>query len=493
MSRLARQLVVLGALATVALFTAACTGDDGAAPATLAGTAAAVASPTEGATAAIVTATPSSTATQPPRTITSPAIAADNGVWLIDAPRGERTVLAEFSLRSFGFSSPPTFAADGRSIWTDSPGGDAIRYSLAGDELERIDRARRVVESANGQGRFYSRIGADGSYQGRVFESAAGIAEVEQGSRPEFSPDGARVAFTQWQADTQTSTLRVLDLASGEIVTLASGLEGCECGGGPGIAWSPTGRYLAYSDFGAGDPSTPTGEPAETPIDRGVHIIELATAQSTKITPEPWGRAGSWHPERDLIAVERDNALYFVDLETGEERLVVAGTDSTNYWLDPGWRQVQSVISSGPPYVYQSVIFDPADGRELARWDGNGTPVWTESGPAFAARTSGSAVDLDCAGLLVDHPSLIESRCFEGAELASWSPDGRFLLLTRARHTQILRAAAYVTIRGWELVLFDTLTDTERVLSGDLLPDQYPQIQWNRDGTHALVVWPYGP
>ena len=113
----------------------------------------------------------------------------------------------------------PTFSPDGRTIaFVD------LRYRARGTRYRAINLIR-----------------SDGKQRRTIYTGGSGADTTSL----DWSPDGRSIAFTQWFSPPNQMRLRVLNLRTGRVRTVAGGI-------GPWTVWSPTGNRLLASTWGGG-------------------------------------------------------------------------------------------------------------------------------------------------------------------------------------------------------------------------------------------------
>lgn len=125
---------------------------------------------------------------------------------------------------------------------------------------------------------------------------------------PRFSPDGARVAFLQDQNGDEEYDVHVLDLATGAVINL---MPDTPEGLNEWLRWSPDGQWIYYASNREKDFATYAVGVADGSIRRLSHHA----ASDIMAEPSPDGR----YLAVTAQAHGQDNAIYVIDLNTGEE------------------------------------------------------------------------------------------------------------------------------------------------------------------------------
>lgn len=401
-----------------------------------------------------------------------------NGVWLVDAATGERTVLYESDGWLRGRLEPGIrFTPSGERVWlSPSEASRAEAYAVDGSVVDRIDGAGIVIESPSGAARAYRRLTEEGATSGLVVEHDGAVYEAPgRLVLLAFAPAGDLLAYVDVD-ETNSGALTVLDLASGERRVVAENLSPCECDGTAGPVWSPSGRYLAYVDF---DEFAPVGDTYELVEAGGAYVVDLATGVRRRLSGDPRALASPpWLPNDDTVVLSSEGRISLHEAVSGVER-VISDLTSSFVVVDPGGRGIAAYLPVGdPPYgIGETVALTLPDGREVGRWNGTARVVWTAGGPAAAIVTAGRSASC----VFVEHPSLTEEHCIGGTTEGAWSPDGRYLALV----------GGGAGSGRWQVAILDTANGRESIVGGGAIPEQ-PTVRWNAASTHFLVVWPSG-
>ncbi len=429
----------------VALAASGCSGEEATPTST-------AASPTSevGATAEAPSAT--TTAITPPRPLIP-----DLGVWVIDAETAEIVKLYELDDAPTRERAEPIFAPSG-AVWVTDDDGAARRYLADGTVtesvsdgvvFETIDPAARAVLSDDGA----LHLDVDGQRE------AMGDAVIA----PFVSPTGVAVAYLERVGEASVDLL--VAVPGGEPIVLAAGVQLCACDDAPAPAWSPSGEFIAFSDFGGAS----DGED-----DRGTYVVPVDGGESpTQVVADPRALLG-W--------VASDDATLAIQV-VSEPRLFDAASRESRPLMAPGQvaRGTGRLAADGARVQIWTpdggtALVDPASGEELDRWSERGIATLTPFGPALAVL--GPELNIapipGCWGVWLEHPSLPEAECVLGAERALWSPDGSMLALLSDRGP----------FDRW--LEFWTFGDAAARV---LVPPTARLVEWSDDGRFLLVTW----
>jgi Tol biopolymer transport system component len=300
-----------------------------------------------------------------------------------------------------------------------------------------------------------------------------------------ISPDGRLAVFMDWAAD----RLAVRDLESGSIRHLTPRADGFS----DGAAFSPDGRFVAYSWYDTPEPgyyklgvvdvegrsprlvyrdrttkwidvgdwspdgryvviarSVESGDATELVLVRAAD----GEARLLKSFPNPSPGTGpsgmSFSPDGRYIAYHRsaddpeNHDVYVLNISTGEERVLIGAPSDDRLlgWAPDGRHVLFESNRSGTPGAW---LLPVADGRA------DGAPrlvkpdMWRASGVGFArdgryfykvttARNDVYVVNFDPAsGSVVGSPTAITARARFSSSGTQWSPDGRYLAYRRER------------------------------------------------------------
>lgn len=425
----------------------------------------------DGDTTATTTATLSATATidaRPPVTPTA-------------RPTEDATATPAPSAGEFGAASADPITGDvvvlfsGRDTWRTppygysilTPGGDAAwlptspdqstRFALDGTPTDTFP-GWAVVESRDGRSRA-GFVGEDVE-QRRTMIATRDDGRAEDSVSAEswgrtFAPDGRRLAWVEFVPGIATGAVRLLNVPSGLLQTLADGLERCDCDAQTPLSWSPSGAYLAY----------------ENPADGSTNVVRIQTRETrvvadARIAEEPWV---TFDGVEWLLTIGRDdNAVVLTPADPAvdaEPRVLGRPSGATRARIQESLVLVRTVANR----EHHALVFDPVSGEQLRDLRGEGDVVLTPDGIATAIITR---TELACTGLVVEHPDLRQTLPCD-VQSVLWSPDARYLALFPTSDTAPIR-------------ILDTRTGAQVSLD---LPHPDATATWSGDSAHLLFTW----
>jgi len=413
-------------------------------------------------------ATPASEVTRQPTPPASAPAGSTVGVWVVDSQTGAVAILYEGDAEPLiPDASHPTFTPSG-VVWLADTAG-ATRYAPSGGGLAVIEAGSGVIESNEARARTYY-LASDGAEPVLMIERPLGTTRTvgPDGIRPAFSPSGASLAYLA-RSEGERFDLVVLDTNLAQRQVRATGLQLCQCEDFSRPVWSPSGDYIAYSNFAA--------PVSDGPGDRGSFVVEaFGPGEPVRVAGEP-GAVVGWLPDASntlLVGPGSGPALF--DAATAEQRpLILAAPQLQGIaTLAPGGGHVQLWASTGDTF-----LVDPRTGIELVHWQVHGNSALTPVGPAIAIdRRSGTFAPVpSCLGVLIAHPRLFVPQCVTGAARSFWSPDGSTLAILGAP------AANDRWLEFW------TLGAAQFRM---LIPPSAEPVEWSPDGRYLLVVWGIG-
>ncbi len=228
----------------------------------------------------------------------------------------------------------------------------------------------------------------------------------------EEGPFNSQIAFISNRVDGRIKEVYVTDLSGTEVrrVTQDRALS-------LGPSWSPTGTELLFLSYKQGGPHPFT--------------LDLATGRSARLYART-AYGASWSPDGTRVAVSIDqngNADIFLLSPQGEliRRLTHhSGIDVSPAWSPDGRQLAFCSSRSGSPQIYVMDIETGQSKRITFQSAYNTDPAWSPKGDriAYTARSGGFRV------MWVD-PNGGEAAHIARGEHPSWSPDGRYLVVTR--------------------------------------------------------------
>ena len=228
----------------------------------------------------------------------------------------------------------------------------------------------------------------------------------------EEGPFNSKIAFISNRADGRAKEVYVSDVSGTEVrrVTRDKTLN-------LGPSWSPTGADLLFISYKQGGPYP--------------FKLDLATGRSARVYARI-AYGASWSPDGRRVAVSIDqngNSDLFLISPQGQmiRRLTHhTGIDVSPAWSPDGRRLAFCSSRSGSPQIYVMDLETGQSKRLTFQGAYNTDPAWSPKGDriAYTARSGGFRV------MGID-PDGGEATHIVRGEHPSWSPDGRYLVVTR--------------------------------------------------------------
>ncbi len=237
----------------------------------------------------------------------------------------------------------------------------------------------------------------------------------------EEGPFSSKIAFISNRVDGRIKEVYVTDPSGIEVrrVTQDRVLS-------LGPSWSPTGAELLFISYKQGGPHS--------------FKLDLATGRSARLNART-AYGADWSPDGTRIAISLDqsgNADLFLLSSQGQliRRLTYhSGIDVSPAWSPDGRQLAFCSSRSGSPQIYVMDIETGQSKRITFQGAYNTDPAWSPKGDriAYTSRSGGFRV----MGI---GPNGGEATYIARGEHPSWSPDGRYLVMTR-------RGRLYLTSR----------------------------------------------
>ncbi|HUF52641.1 MAG TPA: hypothetical protein VMR52_02555 [Dehalococcoidia bacterium] len=165
------------------------------------------------------------------------------------------------------------------------------------------------------------------------------------------SPDGGRIAFLRQYFDRRTRTLEIRDASGAQEFELPATTQGFD--------WSPDGTRIAFTEF---DGFANTHK---------VTVMDLASGETTELSSgEAIAGSPAWSPDGSVIAYDIADILstradiFLLDPEGGEpEQVPIEGEGQ---WRDPAWAPDGGLLVAGLVDGRQQLYRVPAGGGEPA-------------------------------------------------------------------------------------------------------------------------------
>jgi hypothetical protein len=409
-----------------------------------------------------------------------PGVPVPSAVLLIDAETGRQTSLYE------SYQDPAYSAAfDGAEvsvIYRSAGSAKVDHFDLQGVLLRTTDLAGPSSDAACTEtpaGAVVAGRSYDGVHCGLI--SPDGLLMTYQIPMSPRPPSGAGVPWDQWAVNLQTD----------ERVLLQADLQHCGgCDGRFGPRWSPSGRYLYFSEL-AGNGRTFLSD------------LELGTTREiarghTENSFEP-----AWSPTADILLYANGRGTTTLDdlerhtvSELAELAWPARFDLSGAFAYSPAWNDARLPGTTTSVLELRSGVITTLPGRP-------GNP--SQYVPVEAVQNVGGVVGAaleevpGCDGTAISFGATVRF-CVKDATAPAFSPDGTSVALMRktgAIGRYDSPSISSLTGVKYEALLLDLQTGGERVIARDLIgSEMYPlPARWNNAGTHLLIQHPfvYGP
>jgi len=308
--------------------------------------------------------------------------------------------------RDDGIYTFPDLAA---GVW----GIEAVAAGITCDEPEVTLRADERLDADLACEVTYDFPGGPGIYLADA--DGSGATWLVRGHRPDWSPDGHRIAFDR------EGMVRVVDIDGSGEIELAPGVD---------PAWSPDGERIVFAGGICGEDDCETRDP-------GLYLVGADGSGLTRLTSVPYESwfgpptEPAWSPDGETIAFAeaggedgRHGAIYLIDAGGGAARWLWFEVDNQSdpHWTADGSRVVFWSLVSG----IASVDPDGSDfhgGYRNFPFVGYGAKPEPSPDGAYllftANRHQGDGPFLYLMG--PGGPRLLVPHAYD----ATWSPDGR--------------------------------------------------------------------
>jgi TolB protein len=227
----------------------------------------------------------------------------------------------------------------------------------------------------------------------------------------ELGPFSSKITFVSTRAGGRAKEIYVTDLTGADIIQVTRDRT---LNLGP--SWSPATNMLLYFSYKRGGPHP--------------YRLDLATGRENRLSSVV-GYSGRWSPDGTMIAVsleQEGNSDLF--LLSPEGRLLQRLTEHSGIDVSPTWspdgRQLAFCSSrSGSPQIYVVNVSNGSVRRLTFSGSYNTSPTWSPKGDriAYTSRAGGFRI-------MTIEPEGGDPQEVTAGEDASWSPDGRYLVLS---------------------------------------------------------------
>ncbi len=226
---------------------------------------------------------------------------------------------------------------------------------------------------------------------------------------PAWSPDGSRIAYVAYDVDAGRTSLRVQEVATGDIREISSrpGINGAP-------AWSPDGSQLAITLSFEGSPD--------------IYKYDLRSNQLTRLTRSPSiDTEPTWSPDGQHIAFTSDRGgnpqVYQMSSSGGQaQRLTFSGQSNQRAAYSPDGEQMTLVQNGESGFRIAVLQLDTNNIRIVSDGPLDDSPNFAPNGQAIIYATQGG----NNALAVVSTDGEVRSRLSQSGEVRepSWGPAG---------------------------------------------------------------------
>jgi TolB protein len=239
------------------------------------------------------------------------------------------------------------------------------------------------------------------------------------GYTPRWSPGGTRIVFARAAQDpgpSPTTGLAVVPAAGGAAASITSGADSSP-------AWSPDGRWIAFSRFENGTTS--------------LYVVAPDGTRLRKLRAAVRG-PGVWAPDSRRLLVPYRNGLATIDLAGRLRRLPHARCAADGSWSPNGrWIAFASCVDRTRSRFGISVEYpDGGSFRRLTRSSSDADPAWAPDSRRLAfvrSRAVGYLEHTEIRMISIGGKNLgnLDSVAQDHDEHPQWSPSGRQIVFDR--------------------------------------------------------------
>ncbi|MGH7964877.1 MAG: Tol-Pal system beta propeller repeat protein TolB [Candidatus Binatia bacterium] len=228
----------------------------------------------------------------------------------------------------------------------------------------------------------------------------------------ELGPFDSRIAFVSRQSGGRAKEIYTTDLSGTDVVQVTRNRT---LNLGPG--WHPRATMLSYTSYKNGGPYP--------------YTVDLSSGRDSRLYSSV-GYSGRWSPDGSRIAVtvEQGGNSDLVLLSSGGQ-LIRRLTDHPGIDVSPSWSPDGQEIAfcsgrGGSPQIYVMNVNTGSARRLTFRGDYNTSPSWSPKGDriAYTSRAGGFRI-------MTINPGGGDPQEVTAGEGPSWSPDGRYLVLSQ--------------------------------------------------------------